>query len=168
MQRKSISGGELALSAVLAVTIELVAMAQNQEPIILCDDFLRLFDLLALKFDDLSATHTNQVIVMLVLDLVARRTVVEIVFRRKSCVTKKFHRTIDRRLADVLVLCAHAAIEIFTRDMPLRFQKNGEDHVSLFRVFEILRIQILRESFVFEFMSHGCTLSDRKTASKHH
>ena len=67
------------------MTVEFVAMTQDLELVTCSDLVLGFLDHLALEFLDPATFDTDEMVVVFVLDLVARDAVVEMPFRRQTC-----------------------------------------------------------------------------------
>src|SRR5262245_8320257 len=150
----------LPLQAVGAVTVQLVTVPQQPEAIALHDVLLRLLDHRALELHDLAAARAHQMIVVLVLDLEARDTVVEVAFARETGLTEQLHGAIHRRIADVRVLLADALVELLARDVTLHAEEDLEDGLALTRVLEVVVLEVAGERLVLEVVRHGVTVSD--------
>src|SRR5262245_2493564 len=150
----------LPLQAVGAVTVQLVAVSQQAEAIALHDVLLRLLDHRALELHDLPAARAHQMVVVLVLDLEAGDTVVEVAFARETGLAEQLHRAIHGRIADVRILLADALVELLARDVPLHAEEDLEDGLTLTRVLEIVALEIAGERLVLEVVRHGVTVSD--------
>ncbi len=123
------------------------------------DLVLGLFDHLAFEFLDATAFQADEMIVMLLLDFVARDPVVEASLRRQTGLDQQLHGPIDRRVADIRMRLANGLIEIFTRDMSLRLEEGGENQLALLRMLQLVLLEVETEGFDFDFMGHGGTIS---------
>src|SRR5688572_29624962 len=88
--------------------VELVAMTQHREATEpLGDLVLQALDLVVLEFEDESALHADQVIVMIADHLEARLAVAELALDREPAIDEELQRPIDRRVADLRLSLAN-------------------------------------------------------------
>ena len=131
------------------------------------DLVLRLFDHLAFEFLDPPALDTDEMVVVLLLDLVAGHAVVETPFARQPRVTQELHRAIDGRVADVRMIGANASVDLLAGDVAGRFEKCCEDRLTLFGVFEVVLLEVLRQRSLFDLVRHRATLIERAERFNH-
>src|SRR6185503_3132953 len=88
------------------------------------------------------ALHTDQVIVMIADDLVARLTVAELALDREPAVHEQLERAIDGRVADARLALANFCEELVDRDVVARAQELFDDRLALRRHVEAAILNI--------------------------
>jgi hypothetical protein len=94
---------------------------------------LFLLDQFAVEFDQLATIGTDQVVVMLVIELVLvpAPTVAQPFLTRQTTLPQQFERSIDRRETDRRIFRFDLLVEIFGTEMALGLEKDAEDQVTL-------------------------------------
>src|SRR5687767_4703042 len=96
--------------------VELVAVPDDLEAAqAIGDPVLQALDLVILELEDQAAAGTDEVIVVLAGDLVARLPVAELALVREAAVDQELERAIDGGVADPLVALAHPAEQLVDR-----------------------------------------------------
>src|SRR5262245_8136204 len=129
-------------------------MAQDAEAVASGDLVLARLDHRALELDDLPALHAHEVVVVLVLDLVARDAVVEVPFVREPRLAEELHRAVDGRVADVRVLLANRVVDLLARHVTPRVQEHVEDRLALLGVLEAVLLEEAGQRAAFDFVRH--------------
>ena len=119
------------LLALRAVAVELVAVSDQVEVVALRDVLLSTLDHRALELDDLSATHAHQMVVVLLLDLVAGRAVVEVAFAGETGITEDLHGPIDGRVSDVGIELANLPEQFLAGDVTSGFEEHLQNRLAL-------------------------------------
>ena len=140
--------------------VELMAVAQDAETVALRDLVLRPLDHRALEFDDLSAAHADEMVVVLVLDFVAGDAVFEMALARQTRVAQQLHRPVHGRVTDGRVCTANVLVDLFAGDVPGRLDEHLEDRLALLGVLEVVLLEILRERSLLDLVGHGATVMD--------
>ena len=120
---------------------------------------LGFLDHLALELLDPPALDADKMVMVLLLDLVTRDPVIESTFGCKTGFDEQFHRSIHRCVPDVRVLLAYAFVEVFARDVTLRLEERREDQLTLFRVLEMVLLEVRSKGFHLDFVRHDGTIS---------
>ena len=116
--------------------VQLVTVTQNQELVPTGYFFLRLFDHGALKFDDLPAFHTHEMIMMVVFNFITNHPVIKVVTLRKTGFHQELHRAIDGRVANCRELLVHRLKDLVTGDVTLGTKKRVENRTPLLRMLK--------------------------------
>ena len=116
--------------------VQLVTVTKNPELIPTGHFFLRLFDHCALKFDDLPAFHTDEMIMMVMFNFITNHPVIKVVALRKACFHQELHRAINGRVANCRELLVYRLKDLVTGDVALRTKKRVENRTPLLRMLK--------------------------------
>lgn len=94
---------------------------------------LFLLDHFAVEFDQLATIGTDQVVVMLMIELVfvPTPTVSQPFLACQTTLTQQFERSVDRRETDRGIFRLDPLVEIFRTEMALGLEKDVEDQIAL-------------------------------------
>jgi hypothetical protein len=112
-------------------------VAEDLKMVTLGDVFLEGFNCLILKFDNLPALQTDEVIMVFPFrnGLIAGFSISEFSFFCQAQPGKELHGPIDRRVTDLGIDFHHLGINLSQVLMPEGVQENVEDFLPLFRRF---------------------------------
>ena len=147
------------VAAAGAVPVEFVAMSQDFKSIGGRDLVLRLLDHLALKFRDLPAFDADQMIVVFVLDFIARDAVVEMALGGEPRLHQELHGAVDGRVSNIRVLGADRLIEVLTRHVALRLEECLKNQLALLRLLEMILFEVGGQCLQLGFMGHRASVS---------
>ena len=120
---------------------------------------MRLLDHFALEFGDLPAFDADQVIVVLVLNFVARDPVVEMALSGEPGLHQKLHGSVHRRVSDIRVLGPDRLIQVFTRHVALGLEERLQNQLTLFRLLEMVLFEVCGKRLQLDFMGHRTSVS---------
>lgn len=108
---------------------------------------LLVLDHLAVEFDQLATDRTDQVIVMLMVEvmLVSAAPITQPLFSRQPAFTEQFQSPIDRRETDRLIVNLDKFIKILSAQVPFRPQKYNQNEFPLGGLPETRPPQVLKK-----------------------
>ena len=119
--------------ALRAHAVELVSVGFEQETVRSGYLFLNGFDSRFLEFDNVTAFHANQVIVVggVVGELIASKTIAEVSLVGHATLGEQFERSVHCCIADPRILHAYLSEQFLNADVILRAKKRFDDDVPL-------------------------------------
>jgi hypothetical protein len=121
------------------------------------DLFLQVFYFIVFEFHDFSASETDQVIVVVVIEgqLVPGLAVAEFPSLGESGLSEKVKCPVNRRQTDRRILSNALFVQFLCRDMPGHRKKGFKNRSSLARQFELVDFEVLFEKFDLFFHSQA-------------
>lgn len=129
-------------------------MRFQREPMLLRNNALGRLDLVRFEFNDLAASDTDEMVVVMMTRFVTRQAIIEMPLFSEPRVHQEFHGAVDRRVPDPGIVVDDGPMQLLARDMPALLEKSLENDLSLTSSFELILFEVFGKNSLFEVVRH--------------